>query len=360
MYVGRILQGVSGTGAWIVGFAMLTDAAGSKHLGKALGFAGSFITAGIITGPTIAGVLLEFFGYWPAWSVPLALLAIDFIARLAMVEEPKSPKTECSSADQDGTGHGRGEDAPLLEGQNSGATETTEEAKRVPTRGFWSIMLRQGSVYAAIFNVIAFSMVVSGFDATLPIHLRDAFGWTSAPIGSIFLALQIPAMCLSPFVGWMRDRIGLRYPTSLGWGLTAPLLWFAGVPGPDNFLGVGAGSKGQGAFIASMIGVGIVLSFARGAGTFQLTSKSTSDKFSWYSPFKKNTNSATSATLHELRAENPDIFGPGGGGSRMFSLTEMSFCTGLLLGPIVCGPLNDNFGFYYTTCALGELVPPRG
>ena len=62
-----------------------------------------------------------------------------------------------------------------------------------------------------------------------------------------------------------------------------------------------------------------------------------------------------SATLHELRENNSDIFGPGGGGSRMFSLTEMSFCTGLLLGPLVCGPLADAFGFYYTTCALGKL-----
>lgn len=40
----------------------------------------------------------------------------------------------------------------------------------------------------------------------------------------------------------------------------------------------------------------------------------------------------------------------------MFALTEMSFATGLLLGPLVCGPLADAVGFYYTTCALGELL----
>lgn len=62
LYAGRILQGIAGTGAWIVGFAMLTDAAGSKHMGKALGFAGSFITAGIVTGPAAAGVMLDWLG----------------------------------------------------------------------------------------------------------------------------------------------------------------------------------------------------------------------------------------------------------------------------------------------------------
>ena len=276
MYIGRILQGVSGTGAWIVGFAMLTDAAGSKHVGKALGFAGSFITAGIITGPAIAGVLLEFLGYWPAWSVPMALLIVDFIARLAMVEETKSPKAvpRENGTVPSATSGDENEDAPLIEAGPHDGEQPLEEIKTAPTRGFWGIMFRQASVYAAIFNVIAFSMMLGGFDATLPLHLRRTFGWTSAPIGSIFLALQVPGMFLAPFVGWLRDRYGLRWPVSLGWVLSAPLVWFLGVPSPDNFLGVGAGSKGQAAFVACMISMGIVLSFARGAGTFQLTSKS--------------------------------------------------------------------------------------
>ena len=116
MYLGRILQGVAGTGAWIVGFAMITDAAGSKHLGKALGFSGSFITAGIITGPAVAGVMLELLGYWPAWLVPLVLLVICFIARLAMVEERKTSKTVSEDVERD-------ENAALLDAERSGARE---------------------------------------------------------------------------------------------------------------------------------------------------------------------------------------------------------------------------------------------
>ncbi|KAK4619373.1 hypothetical protein CLAFUW4_11390 [Fulvia fulva] len=320
VYLGRILQGIAGTGAWIVGFAMLTDAAGGKHMGKALGFAGSFITAGIITGPAVSGALLQWFGYWPAWSVPLALLGVGLVARLAMVEEGRKEKREVRERVED-------EEAPLLnDGQPAG------EAKRTAARGFYGVMLRKGVVYAAIFNVMAFAMVVSGFDATLPIHLRDTFGWGSAPIGSIFLGLQIPAMFLAPFIGWLRDRIGLRWPTTIGWALTAPLLWFSGVPGQDGFLGIGSGTRGQAAFVASIIGIGITTTLGRGAGTFQLTT-----------------------TLHELRKADPNIFGPGGGSSRIFSLTEMSFATGLMLGPLVCGSLADTVGFHYTACALAGI-----
>lgn len=260
---------------------MITDAAGSKHVGKALGFAGSFITAGIITGPAVAGILLELLGYWPAWSVPLALLVLDFIARLAMVESPKTSKTSSHEAapNQNDTDVDNDEDARLMETTLQDDREAAEEVKETATRGFWGVMFREKRVYGAVLNVIAFAMVYSGFDATLPLHLRDAFGWNSAHIGSIFLTLQVPAMFLSPFVGWSRDRVGLRWPTTIGWGLTAPLLWFSGVPGPDNFLGVGAGSRGQAAFVCSMIGIGVVLSFARGAGTFQLTSEWTVQRF---------------------------------------------------------------------------------
>ena len=218
MYAGRILQGISGTGAWIVGFAMITDAAGPKHLGKALGFSGSFITAGIITGPAIAGILLDLLGYWPAWSVPLALLLVDFIARLAMIEaQTSSASRRSSTAVQHDPDVEQEETRALLQANSRNDTGSAEEPKARSKRGFYGVMFRQGSVYAALFNVAAFSTIVGGFDATLPIHLRAAFGWSSAPIGSIFLALQIPAMLLSPFVGWLRDRIGLRWPTTLGW-----------------------------------------------------------------------------------------------------------------------------------------------
>lgn len=38
----------------------------------------------------------------------------------------------------------------------------------------------------------------------------------------------------------------------------------------------------------------------------------------------------------------------------MFSLTEISFNIGLMLGPLVCGSLSDAYGFEYTAWTLGE------
>jgi MFS family permease len=255
---------------------MLTDAAGSKHLGKALGFSGSFITAGVLSGPVVSGMFLQWLGYWPAWSIPLALIAICFVARVAIIEEAQPEQTKTST--HVAKAQSQAERSPLLSPDASSSTQAAapsrEEAKAPSSRGFYSIMFSKGSTYAALLNVTAFSMIISGFDTTLPIHLREEFGWRPAPIGSIFLGIQIPSMILGPFVGWLRDRIGLRWPTTLGWALSTPLFWFLGVPGKDNFLGVGDGPKGQAVFVATMLGIGIIWSFVRGAGTFQLTSTS--------------------------------------------------------------------------------------
>lgn len=60
--------------------------------------------------------------------------------------------------------------------------------------------------------------------------------------------------------------------------------------------------------------------------------------------------------MHELKEENPNVFGPGGASSRVFSLTETSFALGLVLGPIVTGALADTVGFYWATTALGESL----
>lgn len=262
VYTGRVLQGIAGTGTWIVGFAILTDAAGGKNIGKALSFAGMFLTAGMVLGPAVGGVLLEVAGYWGAWSVPLALLAICMVTRLATIDETATPKSEEAVPSSDQTPNVETE--PLLPAVITEDNETKTPGRTRP--GFYKVVLVNPTVWAAMFNVIAFSLVLAGFDATLPLHLRDTFGWGPAPTGSVFLALQIPGMILGPLIGWLRDRVGARWPTALGWALTAPLLWFMGVPG--NWEGVG-----ERAFVGCMVAIGVVSVLFRGAGTFQLTSE---------------------------------------------------------------------------------------
>ena len=91
LFVGRILQGIAGSATWIVGFATMVDNVGMDNIGKTMGLSMSFVMAGIIFGPVIAGSLLELVGYWAAWSVPLIVIFLDIVARLLMIEGKNQP-----------------------------------------------------------------------------------------------------------------------------------------------------------------------------------------------------------------------------------------------------------------------------
>ena len=63
-------------------------------MGKTMGMSMSFIMAGTVGGPVVSGALIEWLGYWPAWSVPLAVLQLDMIGRaIAILPDQKAQQS---------------------------------------------------------------------------------------------------------------------------------------------------------------------------------------------------------------------------------------------------------------------------
>jgi MFS family permease len=264
LFVGRIIQAASGSAGWIVAFATLTDNVRLDHVGKVLGTAISFVTAGIVTGPMISGALFQLLGYWAAWSAPGMLLALNFVARLVMIEKQTALSEHAAIDEQE----------PLLHPNTlHSKSDPEQQCPDTPSLSFYRIVLCNIRVIAGFLNTLMFSIILSGFDTTLPLHLQRIFRWGALPIGMIFLGLQVPGMVLGPIVGWLRDRIGLRYPTTIGWVLIAPLLWLLGIPGTGL---ADHGGNGKVIFIAGIVGIGSAAPLVRGAGTLQLISE---DKF---------------------------------------------------------------------------------
>jgi hypothetical protein len=54
--------------------------------------------------------------------------------------------------------------------------------------------------------------------------------------------------------------------------------------------------------------------------------------------------------------EFPGIFGPNGGYSRSFSLSNITWKLGMFVGPLVSGTLTENFGYYYMNLFLGKTI----
>lgn len=61
--------------------------------------------------------------------------------------------------------------------------------------------------------------------------------------------------------------------------------------------------------------------------------------------------------MKQLEAEKPGRFGPGGGLSTAYSLNNIAWTSGMLIGPIVSGFLVRRVGYYWMNSILGMWKP---
>ncbi|KAL4962486.1 major facilitator superfamily domain-containing protein [Aspergillus stella-maris] len=362
LFLGRILQAVSGSAAWIVAFATIADNVAPERLGQTLGLASSFVSSGIISGPAVSGTLLEVAGYWSVWAMPLMLIVGGLVARLLMIERDRDTKHDHASSsdqgenderssllgqshDQDGGSSNDSDSVPTTTEPEPSNPESTRASNPgtsppppPPTRNtFYTLILTDPRVIVSLLNTLLFASIVTSFDSTLPLHLRRIFNWGSLPSGLTFFALQIPGPFLNPVAGMLRDRVGLRYPTTIGWVLVAALLWVLGLPGSGRLgfqsgLGSVNGLKVEkGVFVAAVAAIGCALPLVRGVAMVQIM-----------------------GIVYEIKERNPGLLGKHGATSKVFSSIEVVFNLGTTLGPIIAGSLMQGVGFYYTGCVLGE------
>lgn len=289
IYVGRILQGVSGSAAWIICLAMLTDCAKEGQVGRMMGLSMSIVLSGTVGGPTVAGAMLQWAGYWPAWSVPIGLILINIVARVITKDLPKPSATSTppsrggvSIDEQDSPRRDveAAETSPLLS-QLVNAHGTTCEDKDDPEDvevSFYYEMLCDCRVLASISTTTLYSILIAGFNTTLPVHLRTIFNWGPSNVGTMFLVLRVPAIILGPLMGWTRDHIGLRYPTTVGWALLAPLMLCLAIPtGPEN--------HGKAFYVTCLTCIGFVTTLVQGAGVLHTISKQSTTLGRFYFAF---------------------------------------------------------------------------
>ena len=83
----RFLQGLSAAVVWSVGFALLVDTVGQRDLGQWLGYMMGSVNIGIVLAPFIGGIVYARLGYAALFVVMLALIAVDVVLRLFMIEK---------------------------------------------------------------------------------------------------------------------------------------------------------------------------------------------------------------------------------------------------------------------------------
>ena len=270
---------------------MLVDNMNMERKGTVLALAMSFVSGGLVAGPVISGALYQLAGYWTAWSVPFALLTLDFVARLAMVDREPEPlllgkpivdSRRLGQEESDGLlpTHPRASDYETMErnpdivcGDSAESFDPSSDESQgfeTPSRGFYRTLLLDPRILVGLANTMGQAVIFASFDTTLPLYLLNTFHWGSFSVGMMFLGIQGPPVILGILIGGLRDHLGLRLPTVLGWILVAPCLWLLAVPWWPLFPWAAPESHGEAVVIGSIVGIGFGFLLIRGSGAFQL------------------------------------------------------------------------------------------
>ncbi|KAJ5532888.1 hypothetical protein N7494_009440 [Penicillium frequentans] len=323
LFVGRFFQCIVSQALWIVGMATMAENLGSEHMAKIAGLSSILTAAGTTAGPLLSGLLFGAGGYWCAWAGAGAFLLVDIIMRLLMLEKPVK-----SSGVQDG------EREPLVKNNQPGANgEQPDHPPCVEVRGwrFHVCLFQDARFSAGIYCSFAYALLIGCLESTMAVHVRSAFGWSAVQVGLLLGLIQGPGILLAAPVGWMKDRVGSRIPTTVGFLMSVPFIVLLGAPGDDRF-SFAAEARGKTIFVGCMAAIGCLLCLLNGIGSIEATE-----------------------TIDELEAREPGKFGSNGGYSRALALTSMTWMAGLMCGPLLAGFVMETFGYFELQCCLGVV-----
>ncbi|KAL2010984.1 hypothetical protein VTN00DRAFT_3702 [Thermoascus crustaceus] len=320
---GRIFQGLSAAMVWTVGLALLVDTVGKDEIGSAMGFIGMGVSAGTMLGPLLGGVIYQRGGYYSVFAVAFALIGVDIVLRLVMIEKKDAQKwlsaAEDSASSEEESTHQNTEEkearaesyAPTSTAENSADTPHEEPSQEsVPKRRLPStlILLSNRRMLFVLYSYLAISILMTSFDSVLPLFVQATFGWEQIGQGLAFTPLFVPHF-FEPLIGRIIDRYK-NSPRFLAAGA-----FFFSTPVYVLLRFVTHKSMDQKVLLCALLSlIGISVSTA-------LPSLMTE----------------VSYIINHIEEKSPNAFGPGGAMAQGYGIFNSAFAAGSLVGPVWAG-----------------------
>lgn len=351
---GRIFQGLSAAVVWTAGLALLVDTVKTNEIGQMLGYVGIAMGLGLLLAPLLGGVVLDSGGYYAVFAMCFALLAVDIVLRLAIIEKSTAKKwlaedgqaqrevpstTEQQSANEETGSRDDQREAPsTTEQQTTDEEKASRDAQPAaednsapsrptpspppplvgPARGkrrpSFISLLSSTRILCALWAILVVTCLLTSFDSVLPLFVHATFDWDSLGAGLIFLPLALPTF-LSPLAGAVADRYGSRWLTVSAFLLSIPpcvCLRF-----------VTHKSTSQVAVLCVLLAL---LSLSAMVVMTAIMAEMT-------------------YTLRAMEEDAPGLFGKKGAYAQAYSLFNVAFSVGCVVGPLLAGFIRDSAGW---------------
>ncbi|KAJ5443196.1 hypothetical protein N7445_004309 [Penicillium cf. griseofulvum] len=323
--IARVLQGAATAMVSVAGLSIVTDAVDKASLGQMIGYLGTAMTLGLTSGPLLGGLVYEAGGFYAVFGMAFGIIALDCSLRLAVIEKRVAERWLCLT---DGERPSQ-ENGYIPEQPPYGTMRTITSNGYSSTRIYKNTfalgkLLKQPRIIISLWAVIVGALVVSAFDATLPVFVENKFQWRVLGAGLIFLPGASVAI-FQPFFGVLSDLLGSRVITFASFAILCPSLMclrFIEENSPTHI-----------AILCVLLGlIGMCIDLNERVLIVEMQ-----------------------RVLDDMEAEDPGVFGGRGAVAQAFSLENMAYFGGLALGPMVGGLVEFQYGWKVMTLGLGVL-----
>jgi EmrB/QacA subfamily drug resistance transporter len=231
----RFVQSIGAAMILALGTAILTEVWPSYKRGQAIGFAAGFISLGIVIGPAIGGIMLQYLSWHWIFYVNVPIGALSFILVLLYVP-PLRPTGKRESFDIAGAATlGAGLLCLTLGitlGQNEGFTTLpvlglfAAAAVLLALFGWLETRVRYPMLDLSLFRAPQFSLnlftgtlafiAISGVVLLLPFYLSLVLNLPLLQVGLYMAIVPLAMAVLQPLSGVLSDRLGTRRISTLG------------------------------------------------------------------------------------------------------------------------------------------------
>jgi MFS family permease len=172
----------------VAGLSIVTDAVDRASLGQMIGYLGTAMTLGFMSGPLLGGLLYQIGGFYAIFGMAFGIVALDFFLRLAVAEKRIAERWLClTDGERPSQENGYIPERPpygTLRTISTSAHTATELSKTTFALGK---LLQQPRILISLWAVTVGALVVSAFDAV----------WNSViDIGIALTLLQRPSQSL--------------------------------------------------------------------------------------------------------------------------------------------------------------------
>ena len=234
----RIIQAVGAVMILSLGAAILTEGFPPHERGKALGFIGTFVSVGIITGPAVGGILISFYDWRSIFFVNIPVGIVGVIMAIRYV--PNTPPRPGQRIDVPGmvllSGALFAFSFAVTRSQVTGFADPLNLAllavagvvvylwfkveKRADSPMIKLDLFRNPTLSVSVITGFMVFTLVAPMVFLLPFYLEGVLGFDIRTVGLLLGAAPLAIGVVAPLAGSLSDRIGIRKLTLAGLLLT--------------------------------------------------------------------------------------------------------------------------------------------